>query len=474
MYMKRFLYLLSGIALSGLAVSCKPTIDEPNPSSSDQVNLNKYVAVGDYYTAGFYNGGLNRESQQYAYPALLAQQFSRFNGNSVFEQPYFSPGAGTQMLTASFSADGKLVLSNGEEFSELLRSACDGMTKPFNDHYSNPAESLQNLGIPGLRIQQITNAGAGNVNTTDNKVFNPYYERILPPNTNRTYIQTVGAAKPTFFTLWIGMADIINYAMSGGTCGTLPLASATSPSIPNFRAAFIPALDTLTKRRTFTTLAEQSGIVIDLPSIKDLAFTRTTPSLQIQQALRTQANNNNLTIYISRQLPTGAQVVPVAEDDIILPKGLATLNTMTSVGGQTSLHGLSPDNPLTNEEVLDGTEINSIEQTTESYNTIIANRLKDVRTSDKQPLYGNKVIVVSAKQLFGQLRNGLIYNGVKYSSQPVTGGVFSFDNFSLTPRGQALVANKIIQKMNTPTKEGGFGTSIPEIDVNSLPPIKLP
>jgi hypothetical protein len=472
--MKRFLYLLSGVALTGLAVSCKPNIEEPTPSSSEELNLSKYVAVGDYYTAGFYNGGLNRESQQDAYPALLAQQFSRFNGNSVFEQPYFG-NSGTPMLSASYSADGKLVLSNGEEFAKLLHSACDGMTNVYEHYNEKPTESLQNLGIPGLRIQQITTAGAGNVNTANKQVFNPYFERILPANTNLTYIQTIGRTKPTFFTLWIGMADIINYALTGGNCGTLPLAS------PNFRAAFIPALDTLTKRRTFTSLAEQGGIILDLPSIKDLPFTNTTKSLTIQQKLRTAANNESLTIYIRRRNTPSENannlnysVVAITDDDIILPGGLATLNTLTNAGGQTSLHGLSMDNPLTNDEVLDGAEINYIEQITESYNTIIANRLKDIRSTDKQLLYGNKVVVVSAKQLFGQLRTGIIYNGVKYSSQPVTGGVFSFDNFSLTPRGQALVANKIIQKMNTDPKEGGFGTNIPEVDVNSLPSLKLP
>jgi len=73
------------------------------------------------------------------------------------------------------------------------------------------------------------------------------------------------------------------------------------------------------------------------------------------------------------------------------------------------------------------------------------------------------------QELYGTLSKGINYNGVVYNLTPVTGGFYSYDFFSPTPRGQAIIANEIIQTINQ-----SFDTRIFEVNVNSYPAFKLP
>ncbi len=46
------------------------------------------------------------------------------------------------------------------------------------------------------------------------------------------------------------------------------------------------------------------------------------------------------------------------------------------------------------------------------------------------------------------LSSGISFNGVNYNAQYITGGAFSLDGVHLTPRGYAIVANKILTDVN--------------------------
>ena len=54
--------------------------------------------------------------------------------------------------------------------------------------------------------------------------------------------------------------------------------------------------------------------------------------------------------------------------------------------------------------------------------------------------------------------------GVIYTSEPVRGNVFSLDYYSLTPRGNALLANAFITAINK-----AYKANLPVVDVNILP-----
>ena len=467
--MKNFLYILAGVAFSGLAVSCKPTLDAPAPSTAD-LNFSRYVAVGDYNTAGFMNGGVSRESQQTAYPAILAQQFAAASGaNVAFEQPYFS--SGTQMVDLTFNDAGIPVLSNTQDLVNFLLAGCGATQQVFSDQYSNsPAQtaSLQNLGVPGLKIMQVRLGGLGNdanVNNTNTPsqpaAYNPYFDRMLPAGDDRTYLDVVRNSKATFFTMWIGMADVINYAMSGASCGRLP-------STTEFNTEAFNLIDSLSGS------GKRYGVICNIPSVKYLGLPN---PLDVQRKYQQQRNDANLKIWVKAlkiyNAPSaGYDTVAVTSSDFITPTGLSRLgiNEQITVNGATFTlpHGLDKRNPLTESEVLDSKEADFLESRI-SVNKPSYNGILDTLANSKKSKFYGKVALASMQQLYGTLQNGVNYNGVVYSLTPVSGGFYSYDYFSPTPRGQAIIANKIIQTINQ-----NFGTNIFEVNANSYPAFKHP
>ena len=49
-----------------LLAACAPGQDSPTPAAN--IDVSRYVAVGDTYTAGVSAGGLTRASQRYSFP----------------------------------------------------------------------------------------------------------------------------------------------------------------------------------------------------------------------------------------------------------------------------------------------------------------------------------------------------------------------------------------------------------------------
>lgn len=452
--MKRFLYLIPGLALSVLAFSCQPNIEEPGTNAAD-LDLTKYVAYGDYNTAGFMNGGISGESQQTAYPNILAKQFALINAPTTFEQPNFS-GQGSPMMSLSFQENGTPVISGSEGFVKLTLADCIGMPS-LNKPYAGNVANLQNFGVPALKVKQLKTPGLGNVANQNSSNFNAYFERLLPAGDNRSYLEVAGSRNQTFFTAWFGMSDVISYAMSGGTCGKLP-------NVAEFQTEMSTLLDSLTDRKAGGK-AQRRGVLLNLPSYDDLPFTKVTELVKIQAKLQEQNSNATIWVKTKPKVVDGIfdSIFTVQAKEILTPKGLTVLGKQG--------HGLSKQDPLLNDEVLDTDEVKILSDNINLYNSRIQNSII------LNPNYVNTVILADMKSLFGTIRNGVIFNGVKYDLSPVKGGVFSLDNFTLTARGQAIVANKIIQAMNgavVPKSQfSGFGTKIPEVNVNDYPPLGL-
>jgi hypothetical protein len=314
--------------------------------------------------------------------------------------------------------------------------------------YNGETNSLQNLGLPGMSVLQLLRPGLGNSSNQGTPAnYNPYFERMLPANDNRTYFRLFNKSNPTFFTCWLGMGDVVNYAMNGGSCGTLP----TNAQI---QALVTRMVDSLSAGGT------KRGVIANIPSVQYLGFAKVKP-LELQAKFQQQANDPNLKIWITSLLranDTNFEVIPVRTNDFITPAGLAAL-------GKNG-HGLSQGDPLTAKEVLDIHEVTVLEDriSINGFNKII-NTLVTVESSK----YYNKVVLADMQSLYGTLSNGVIYDGVKYDLKPVTGGFYSNDYFSPTARGQAIIANTFIQAINDK-----FGASIFKVNVNNYPALKLP
>jgi lysophospholipase L1-like esterase len=64
---------------------------------------------------------------------------------------------------------------------------------------------------------------------------------------------------------------------------------------------------------------------------------------------------------------------------------------------------------------------------------------------------------------------GFTYNGIKYTTQYISGGTFSLDGIHPTQRGYALLANKIITTINE-----HYGSTMPQTDANKYHGINFP
>lgn len=448
MRFRLFLMLAAGLA------ACEPTTDDAPTPAASPLDFSRYVAVGDDYTAGVYNGSLTRRSQEYAFPNLLAQQLKQAGGGE-FVQPLLGDadvfGAGWQLQRLT---DRNLPLL-GPVASTFVAAdtlnpgtACAEPRYQFARWSGAGAALPHNLGVPGLRLQDINTSGVGNVANRLGATYNPFLERLLPADDNRTYQELLKASRPTFFTVSMGMSDMLTYLRSGGTCGT----PVTAPTLQNTMFALV---DSLLKTGA-------KGLVFDLPDPSAaLPLTKMTQIVLNKQLGRAESDS----IYIVE----GGTLLPLqGRDAVLLPLAGRVGRNETAAGQPATAPLGSRQNPLRDEDVLTEAELRPLGVAVRTLNTALATRYSKTKT-------GGRAAFVSLNSLCQAINSkGALIDGVRFSGDPVTGGFFSYDGVSLTPRGNALLTNKIIEVINSSDANTGFGAHVPGLDVNQFPAVPLP
>src|ERR1700753_3643138 len=207
---RHYIFIAAGLALLS---ACKPNIDTVKPSKgTSNVDFSRYIAVGNSLTAGYADGGLYLAGQQNSYPSIIAKQLQTVGGGA-FNQPLFSTeqknGSGYLQLTG-FTAGGSpitaLVTSNLGIRGQIAIPGFGSVTL-----YTKYTGDIENYGVPGIKLYNITYPGYGNLNG--------FYERLLPndsPTNTTAYLDFVTAKKFTFFSNWLGNNDALGYATTGG------------------------------------------------------------------------------------------------------------------------------------------------------------------------------------------------------------------------------------------------------------------
>jgi hypothetical protein len=469
--MKHFSFTLSGraglVAATALLLNaCAPAQDTPTPTAAATgLDLSRYLAVGDTYTAGVSGGGLTRASQQYSFPNLLAQQIQSLTAGNTFTQPLLEAGSGTGYLNFVDFAPSGLVRSTrvaGQAFrgNAIINPGICGTpdtTRLLMRSATAPALP-QNLGVPGITLAQLEVAGLGNeANARPGVAFNPYFERLLPAADSRTYLQAVtdAAATATFFTYFQGLDDLMPYVRNGGQCGANP---ATLPSVTLMNTNAGKVLARLMAKG-------QRGIIMRLPPLTSLPFLRAGQGLNLEARLQASFGDT-ARIYIESPINFGP-AVHITNEDYVLATALARIGRPTPVvvNGATLMlpYGRDIRNPIRDADVLDKSqELNRIDGIRNTYNTELNRLAKDVY---KLPiLSGDFSALDTDVLLFNQVSDVMSVAGVLYSPELVRGNFFSLDYYTLTPRGNGLLANAIIAALNR-----AYRTQIPAIDVNRLP-----
>ncbi|MDX2245196.1 MAG: SGNH/GDSL hydrolase family protein [Bacteroidia bacterium] len=428
--------LFPTLILLFISGGCNPGLVGPNPTVG-QLNVFRYVAIGDGFTAGVTNGslepygysGLYAEGQQYAFPKLIADQFSLAQSID-FEQPILT-GNGSGFLQIS-----NMVASDcpAESPSPVISSVNPetGWKSPYT-----PQGIINNIGIPQLKAGHLLN---------DTLIqLNPFFSRI---NFKQgSFLSMIQDSRPGFFTLWLGTTDFLAYAMKG----------AEYPgSLPADTEQFSAALDQLLEAMLLHA-PEAKGVIGNIPDITRFPYFRTVSYLYIN---RDKCKGTLLPVYIT----TASGIRTAAPEDLIL---LPAKDKIGTDYGSGESFGLTPENPIPAYWVLDESEAKMLRNLIQSYNLRIQSKITSLNASREKPAFA----LADIDYLTAQLAHSYTEDGLEVSTEYLSGGIFSLDGIYLTPRGNAVIANTFIRTINS---FDSFGAIIPPINITDYPGVVFP
>lgn len=406
------------------AASCKPEIETPAGTTAGQANFNKYISVGNSLTAGFADGGLYLEGQKVAYPNLLAAQMSTVGGGA-FTSPFFTD--------AQANGSGYLNLSALVNGTPTLTNVTTNLAYRDATHLAKYSGEVQNLGIPGMRVDLAFAAPYS--------AANMYMERLLTDAQvgTTTYFQFIQGRNHTFFSLWLGNNDALGWATNGGV-------TTDATNVLTDKATFSMLYSNLVNA---LTAGGQKGVVGTIPDVTAVPYfnTVTVPAL-----LAAAKAINPAAVAVFIQTGTGVRAA-TSEDLIRLPFQSAGL-----FGTGTIPYGLDPRNPIANNWVLDKDEVIRVKDYVNSYNSTI------------KSLANSKGLAVADTYTFlNTVKTGIAVQGININAAFIQGGAFSLDGVHLTPRGNAVIANVFIDAINST-----YGSAIPTIDITKYRGVKFP
>ena len=352
-----------------------------------KTELTKYVAIGDSLTAGYQSGGLVSDFQQYSFPNIIATQL----GIDDFEQPLISsPGIPAVMQLQSLYP--------------LSFYTPNETGVPLNLNLQRPYD---NLGIPGATLYTSLNPPVSS--------SNPFYQLILRGLGNA--VSQAISLHPKLVTFWLGNNEIL-----GGVTSGKVIEGVTVFPVSTYSLLLDQALAALTAAKT-------KIVIMNLPNVTDIPFV------------------NTLSIYISD--PTTGELVKDGNGNYIPfigPKGplskgwYITLKAAPYIAAGYGIPTVLGGNglPLPDDVTLSPDEISKLNNMVTDYNKVI---------SDAATKYN--AVLIDINSIFTDVKkNGYKIGGITFTTSYLTGGVFSYDGIHLTSLGYAIVANKIIEKIN--------------------------
>lgn len=458
--MMKKIYSIGALA-AVLFASCKPNATVNTPSTSGEAVFTNYLAVGCSFSAGYADNSLTLSGQLNSYPQRLYEQFATIEDGKGATGPFIQPllpgdaGYPTRkwVIGTVNYCDGTSSMAAVANPLPLDSVGSHRFTSIINNGQVN------NIAVPGLRVGDYPVTGYAAQNIYANRFFYAPAKRPIDELYARVF-----NVHPTFFTVWMGTDDILGFALAGGIGEGTGIAT---PVFGNYfdtkditpDQVFADNYDSIVKA---VTSEGASGALINVPYVYNFPFFNTFPINGLNIERQTQADSL-YSLYKSRGWDIVFQVGPnnyVVEDHLnrvrqAVPGEMILLSiprdSITCAGWGTT-------KPIPNQYVLTTEEQQSIKRATDLYNEKI-----------KFEAQTRKLAYVDVNSFFQTLNSGFAYNGIKYSASYISGGAFSLDGIHLNQRGNALLANHIINTINVYYK-----STIPGTDANRYPGIKFP
>jgi lysophospholipase L1-like esterase len=460
----KFIYY---IAILAFLASCKPDINEFTPSNGN-ADFTSYVAVGNSLTAGYADGALYKSGQKFGWANILATQFKAVGGNGQFNIPMMPTEDGVGVYGPVLVT--KLILGYSDDclgntsMGPVRAISNPDQLKLLGDLVTSVASTgpFNNLGVPGIKVAHVFAPGLG--------MLNPYYGRMAENPSSDKIMDDVTKVNPTFFSCWLGNNDVLDFATSGGTSAITPLDGGVGVG---FTATYTAAVSTI-------MASADKGVLANIPGVTSAAFFTTVPYNAIPMTDQTVIDFINAAYLpyntameqmgqpyrINFKLGANAMVIYDETMPSPIPDALK-FRQMTS--DELVLLSIPQDSikcaqwgsakPIPTQYILTASEIEQIKTATTAFNSVI----KGVADANGLAFVDVNSILVEAKT------NGLTFNGITFTTDLVTGNLFSLDGIHLTPQGNAVVANYFIDAINST-----YNSNIPHAVVSNFPAATFP
>ncbi|UCF68214.1 MAG: SGNH/GDSL hydrolase family protein [Acidobacteriota bacterium] len=398
------------------------------------VDLTKYVAIGDSLTAGFTDGGLVETYQETSYPALLHERFSSV---APFEQPLVSEPGIPPLLELLSLLSGPVIGPKGEEPGVPLNL---GLERPYD-----------NMGIPGASVRHFVR---NRVELGEMDDVPGLYDLIVRPSAfinpqtelPFTALEHALLNQPTFVTLWLGNNDVLGAATSGIIIDGVTLTTrasfeedygqvvdAVAASGAQMAVASIPDVTTIPFVTTLERFAVYPGRGEETPPDAEPLIGQVLPLFGPDGFQLREGDNVLLTAscYTAQGCGFGIAVPFVGEPPNV------TVGAIRDCLGPGSVE-ICPFGFLPNHAVLGAVEARLVKARTEELNEVIRAKADEVGAA----------YVPTGEYLARLSEQGLNLAGIPYSTEYILGGLFSLDGVHPTALGYALVANEFIRVIN--------------------------
>jgi hypothetical protein len=431
-------HILSTLSLSLLLVlgACKPKYEATAPVQGE-MNPTRFVMIGGGHAGGYMDDALTHEGQLNSVANIIAEQFKSVGGGS-FNQPLVSQNSIGISLTnlAPFKLGYKTDCKNVTSLSPI-RIATGGDLSVFNDNLYLASNKFGNFGIPGMKLLDVSSTSFANVN--------PFFKRMTS-STSSSVLDNVMGVDPTFFSIFLGIEDVMDYAKSGGKNNNLP-------STATFETAYNNLVQVLTANGA-------KGVVATIPDVTQMPYFTTIPwnGLNLDESNVTTLNNIYNPLGFFFELGSNPFMIedPAANDFGVRQILDGELILLSVPLDSVKCNQMGVLFPLRTEFVLTLSEIETLRNQIAAYNTII-------KTIASQ----KNLAVVETDKLAQNLTDGFVYNGISMSAKFVSGGAYSLDGIHYNAKGNALLANEFIKAINKKYKSslhqvnaGNYGATL--------------
>lgn len=457
-----FKKILLALSILSIFQSCDKSSDgdstDPGNNNGDKPNFSSYVSVGNSITQGYADGAAYREGQLASYPSLLKQQLSQqFDVNH--KQALFPAGNGMGVDGLNVVGKMQLVKTNSEcddeeilvrEFTLSPYTVLDllGGVRTTEDG------PFHNIGVAGATVGDALRPALGNNSPLAGG--NPFYHFYASDPGQSTMISDAVLAQPDFFSYWLGNNDVLGYALGGGESSSLT-------NTTDFETSVSTAIDQLTTATPYGAILNIAAVT-DIPYFTYISYNGLVLTADEADNLNTIfagdaditfSEGQNSYIIEDSNAPNG-MYRQIKSNELILID--ADKEKLKCDGYGSVATGTTNITPIEAAHVLDETEISDIEARTAAFNNILDN----IASS-------NDLILVDINSYFKDFVSPQNIDGVSVSNEFIHGGLFSLDAIHPTPRGHALVVNRLIESINSK-----YDLQIETVDISNYATVTIP